>query len=103
MNAGQEYEIQLFSMNLAKIILKKDNKLLISFVDSNTDEVIWSEKIMIQEWCNEVMFNMERFITEVHGINPVLVESDLMKELITIKNTLIEQEVYMEAMVVNGN
>lgn len=84
----QEYEISLLSMNLSKIILKKDDKLLISFVNSNTNEVIWIEKILIQEFCNEVLFNIERFITEVQKVNSVLLESDLIKKLIQIKDTL---------------
>lgn len=88
LNANQEYEIQLFSMNLAKIILKKNDKLLVSFVNSDTNEVIWSEKIMIGEFCNEVMLNIERFITEVQRINSVLLETDLIKKLISNKNTL---------------
>lgn len=88
LNAGQEYEIQLLCMNLAKVILKKNDKLLVSFVNSDTDEVIWSEKIMIQEWCNEVILNIERFIAEVQRMNPVLLEADLIKKLISNKNTL---------------
>lgn len=88
LNAGQEYEIQLLCMNLAKVILKKNDKLLVSFVNSDTDEVIWSEKIMIQEWCNEVILNIERFIAEVQRMNSVLLEADLIKKLISNKNTL---------------
>lgn len=88
LNVSQEYEIQLFSMNLAKIILKKNDKLGVSFVNSDTNEVIWSEKIMIEELCNEVMLNIERFITEVQRVNSVLLETDLIKKLISNKNTL---------------
>lgn len=75
-------------MNLSKIILNKDDKLLISFVNSNTDEVIWFEKIIIQEFCNEVLLNVERFITEVQKVNSVLLESYLVEELIKIKDIL---------------
>ena len=82
MNTGQEYEIQLLSMNLAKIILKKNDKLLISFVNTNTDEVIWSEKMTIQEWHNEVILNIERFIKEVQKNNSILLDSNLMQKLI---------------------
>ena len=88
LNANKEYEIPLFSMNLAKIILKKDDKLLVSFVNSDTNEVIWSEKIMIGELCNEVILNIERFITEVQKINSVLLEADSIKKLISNKNIL---------------
>lgn len=88
LNDRQEYEIQLLSMNLAKVILKKSDKLLVSFVNSDTDEVIWSEKIIIQEWCNEVILSIERFITEVQKINPVLLEAGLIKKLISNKNAL---------------
>lgn len=87
-NAGQQYEIHLLSMNLAKIVLKKNDKLLISFINSNKDEVIWSEKIIIQEWYNEVRLNIERFIAEVRNINSDLLDADLIKKLIKMKNIL---------------
>lgn len=89
LNTGQEYEIQLLSMNLAKIILKKNDKLLISFVNTNTDEVIWSEKMTIQEWHNEVILNIERFIKKVQKNNSILLVSNLMQKLIKIKETLV--------------
>ena len=89
LNTGQEYEILLLSMNLAKIILKKNDKLLISFVNTNTDEVIWSEKMTIQEWHNEVILNIERFIKEVQKNNSILLDSNLMQKLIKIKETLV--------------
>lgn len=88
LNSRQEYEIQLLSMNLAKIVLKKNDRLLLNFVNADTDEVIWSEKIMIQEWCNEVILNIERFIIEVQKTNSVLLEADLIKRLISNKNAL---------------
>ena len=89
LNTGQEYEIQLLSMNLAKIILKKNDKLLISFVNTNTDEVIWSEKMTIQPWHNQVILNIERFIKEVQKNNSILLDSNLMQKLIKIKETLV--------------
>ena len=89
LNAGQEYEIQLLCMNLAKIILKKNDMLLIRFVNTNTDEVIWSEKMTIQEWHNEVILNIERFIKEVQKNNSILLDSNLMQKLIKIKETLV--------------
>lgn len=89
LNTDQEYEIQLLSMNLAKIILKKNDKLLISFVNTNTDEVIWFEKMTIQEWHNEVILNIERFIKEVQKNNSILLDSNLMQKLIKIKETLV--------------
>lgn len=88
LNTGHEYEIQLLSMNLAKIILEKNDKLLMSFVNTNTDEVIWSEQIVIQELSNEVILNIERFITEVRKINSILLDANLVQKLIKIKDTL---------------
>lgn len=82
LNTSQEYEIQLFSMNLAKIILKKSDKLLVSLANCNTDEVIWSENIMIQEWHNEIMLNIEKFIAEIQRINSSLLEADLINSII---------------------
>lgn len=89
LNPGQKYEIELLSMNLTKIILRKNDKLLISFVKTNTDEVIWSEKMIIQEWCDEIILNIERFIKEVQTDNPVLLDSKLMQRLIKIKERLV--------------
>lgn len=57
-------------------------------MNSNKDEVIWSEKIIIQEWYNEVMLNIERFIAEVRNINSDLLDADLIKKLIKMKNIL---------------
>lgn len=88
LNAVQEYEIQLLSMNSAKIILKKNDKLLISFVNANTDEVIWSEKILFAEWYDEVTWNVEKFIKEVQKENVILSDSNLMRKLIKIKETI---------------
>ncbi|MCM1500538.1 MAG: hypothetical protein NC124_18910 [Clostridium sp.] len=85
LNAGKEYEMQLLSMNLAKIHLKRN---VISFMNANTGEVIWSEKIMIEEWYNEVISNIERFITEVQRVNLTLLDADLIKKLIKTRDTL---------------
>ena len=89
LNVSQEYEIQLLSMNMAKIILKKNDKLLISFVNANTDEVIWHEKMTIKEWCDEIILNIERFIKEVQKNNPILLKANLIQKLLKIKETLV--------------
>ena len=89
LNVGKEYEIQLLSMNMAKIILKKNDKLLISFVNTNTDEVIWSEKMTIKEWCNEIILNIERFIKEVQNNNSIILKANLIQKLVKIKETLV--------------
>lgn len=88
LNDGQEYEIQLLSMNLAKIILKKEYNLLVSLVNSNTDEVIWSEKIILQEWCNEIRLNIVKFISEIIRVNSVLLNANLLQKLVNIKDML---------------
>lgn len=86
--SGQKYEIQLLSMNLAKIVLEKNDNVIINLVNSNTNDIIWSEEIMIQEWCDELMLNIEKFIKEVQKINSNLLEADLIKKLIYNKNKL---------------
>lgn len=88
LNDNQEYEIQLLSMNLAKIILKKEEKLVVSFVKSDTNEVIWSDRIMIQEWCNEISLNIERFIVEILRVNSVLLNANLIQRLTKVKDIL---------------
>ena len=89
LNVSQEYEIQLLSMNMAKKKKKKNDKLLISFVNANTDEVIWYEKMTIKEWCNEIILNIERFIKEVQKNNPILLKANLIQKLLKIKETLV--------------
>ena len=89
LNVCQEYEIRLLSMNMAKIILKKNDNLLISFVNTNTDEVIWSEKMTIKEWCNEIILNIERFIKEVQKNNSILLKANLIQKLVKIKEALV--------------
>lgn len=86
LNGGQEYEMQLLSMNLGKIKLKKEDKLLISFINSNTDEVVWLEKVFIQEWYNEIILNIEKFITEIQKVNSVILNANLIQKLTKIKD-----------------
>lgn len=100
LNVGKEYEIQLLSMNMAKIILKKNDKLLISFVNTNTDEVIWSEKMTIKEWCNEIILNIERFIKEVQNNNSIILKANLIQKLVKIKETLVQVVNYISVSVI---
>ena len=88
LNVGKEYEIQLLSMNMTKIILKKNDKLLISFVNANRDEVIWAEEVTIKEWDNEIIMNIEKFIKEVQKKNSNLLKANLIQKLVKIKESL---------------
>lgn len=83
-----EYEVQLLSMNRAKLVLKKEDKLRVSFVISNTDEVIWSEAVAIQEWLDEIRSNTSEFIDEIMRVNSVLLNTNLMQKLIKIKDKI---------------
>lgn len=82
LNENYKYEIQLLSMNLAKIVLKNEDKLLIQFVDANTDEVIWSEKLLLQDLYKEIALNTDKFITEIQKINPIILSANIIKRLI---------------------
>lgn len=62
---------------------------MISFINTNTNEVKWSEKVIIQEWYDEVILNLGRFIIEVQKDNAVLLDSNLMRKLIKIKGMLV--------------
>ena len=79
------------SRNTVAKVLKRAQELDISWPleDNQTDEVIWSEKMTIQEWHNEVILNIERFIKEVQKNNSILLDSNLMQKLIKIKETLV--------------
>lgn len=81
LNQNREYEIQLLSMNLTKIVLKNEDKLLIKFVDANTDEVIWSEKLLLQDWCKEIALNTDKFIAEIKNTNPMILSANIMQKL----------------------
>lgn len=88
LNNGREYEIQLLSMNLTKVILKKEDKLLINLMNANTDEIIWSEQITFQEWFDEVMLNVEKFITEIRSTNEAMLNTNMIQKLIKIKDII---------------
>lgn len=88
LNKGKSYGIQLLSMNLAKIVLKKNDKLTVSLVKSDGNEIIWSEKITIQEWHDEVIVNLEKFLKKIKEINADLLDNKLVKSLIKIKDLL---------------
>ena len=94
LNNGKEYEIQLLSMNLAKIILKREDKLLVRFVNSSTDEVIWFEEIMFQEWCSEIKLSIENFITEILRVNSVLLNTNLIQKLYKINEMINCEDSY---------
>lgn len=94
LNNDKEYEIQLLSMNLAKIILKREDKLLVCLVNSSTDEVIWSEEIMFQEWCDEIKLNIEKFITEILRVNSVLLNTNLIQKLYKINEMINYEDSY---------
>ncbi len=85
---SQEYEVQLLSMNRAKLILRKEDRLRVSFVISNTDEVIWSEEVVIQEWLDEIRSNTSEFIDEIMRVNSVLLNTYSIQKLIKIKEKL---------------
>ncbi len=85
---NQAYEIQLLSMNLAKVILKKNDKLAISFANSNTNKVIWCEEIDIQEFYNEILNNIHKFILEIQKYNATLLEANLIKNILKSKEIL---------------
>lgn len=89
LKADQEYEMQLLSMNLAKVVLERKNKkIIIHFFNSNEDELIWSEEIMADEWYDEIMLNVKKFIKEIEDVNPVLIKTEIIKRIINYKNFL---------------
>lgn len=83
-----EYEIELFSMNLAKVVLKKNNKFLFCFVNSDTNEVIWFEELIREEMYNEIVANIERLVSEIQQVNSVLMQMKSLKELVEIKDII---------------
>ena len=85
---GQKYEIQLLSMNRAKIILKQEDRLKFILANSDTSEVIWIEEIEVQELCSELVKNIERFIFEIQKQSCVLLESKSIKKLLKAKDML---------------
>lgn len=87
-NNKKKYEIQLLSMNLVKIIIEKKDKLIVNFVNSNTEELIWSEEITLQELCDEIKCNIEDFVSEIRKNNSALLEADLIKQLLITMSIL---------------
>lgn len=89
LNDGQEYEIFLLCMNRVKLVLGTNNKSVINLVWSETNEVIWSEEIVIQEFCRELILSIKRFLAEIQEHNSVLLQADLVKELIKLGDMLV--------------
>ena len=80
----KEYEIQLLSMNLLKLVFNKRNVLVISLVNTQTNDMIWSERIPYEEMYDEIRKNIRSFIREINNLNPALLEAGLIKELTQI-------------------
>ncbi len=91
LNNGQEYVIQLLSMNLAKIVFKKSDKVIISFLNKDTNRILWSEKVMVQELYSEVLHNTERFIKEILNQNPLLLKSSMLKKLLEEEAEILQK------------
>lgn len=85
LNYKQECELQLLSMNMAKIHFKKNDKLEISLVYSHNEEMMWSEKVTVQEFCREVICATEKFISDIQRYNSDLLNSGLIKRVIKTK------------------
>lgn len=82
--ADGEYKIQLLSMNLCTICIKKTDNIIMRFKETEGDD-IWIEEIEIQEFCNEMLINIEKFLLEVQEHNTNLLGSNLIKRLIELK------------------
>ena len=89
LNDGKEYEIQLLSMNKAKLVIKNEDKLMVNFVNVDTEEIIWLEKITYHEWFDEVMLNIEKFIEEIKNNNIVITHANNIQKLVKIKETAV--------------
>ena len=82
LNSYNVYEIQLLSLNSVKIVLKKSKKIKFSLVNSNTDEIIWSEKISMEELYKGVRSSVSKFIEEVQSINALLLNANIVNDLV---------------------
>ena len=79
---GEKYEVILLTMNVYKFCLELNEKLEISFVNKQTGEAKWKESVELQEFEDELYENIEKFLLYLKEINPQLLKSKWIKEMI---------------------
>lgn len=83
-----ECEWDLLSLNLAKIVIKKDDVLTISLMHRFSGEIWWSEKVTTQEYITELLSAVDRFVEEIRTLNSELLKSKTLTNIIEIRDTL---------------
>lgn len=88
---GEEYEIQLLSMNLTKIILKENHMLEVEFVNVKSKEYIWNEKIEFNEFCEVICNSIDKLLEEIEKNNINLLQANKIKKLSRMKDMIKNQ------------
>ena len=82
-----EFEWNLLASNLLKIVIKKEDTLLISLIHSRTG-IQWSERVTYQEYITELLSAIDRFIEEIRTLNSELLKSKTLTDIVEIRDTL---------------
>ena len=111
---SMECEWELLAMNLCKIVIKKEDMVVISLMYHHryddkiiwsekaaasrksyydTTKIIWSEKVTSQELIEELMCAIDKFIVEVQACNADLLDSKIMREISDIRNVLSQTSI----------
>lgn len=87
LNDCDEYEWELLDMNLLKIVIKREDTLLISLIHSRIG-IQWSERVTYQEYITELLSTIDRFVEEIRTLNSELLKSKTLTDIIEIRDTL---------------
>lgn len=82
-----EFEWNLLASNLLKIVIKKEDTLLISLIHSCTG-IQWSERVTYQEYITELLSAIDRFVEEIRTLNSELLKSKTLTDIIQIRDAL---------------
>ena len=74
-------------MNLLKIVIKREDTLLISLIHSRAG-IQWSERVTYQEYITELLSAIDRFVEEIRTLNSELLKSNTLCRIIEIRDKL---------------
>ena len=80
---NKDFELQLLSLNLVKLTFckNKSDVLVINLSNSETNNIIWSEKVLLEEFSNIVEKNLLIFGKNVRDQNSTLLKSKFFKPI----------------------
>lgn len=79
---NKEYEMQLLTMNRYSLKMKLKHELYLKFINIETGENNWDERVELEEFENELYVNIEKFLNYIKRTNSRLLKSKWIEELL---------------------